>query len=119
MRSRRLAQMVQGNFPKEIIDMENQDVTESTSDCKKISSSKGDMIIAIELHSILKELKTITQKLKDDKDDEGKSLDWKFAAMVIDRLCMVIFAFATFLSAILILFTSKNILKKSDPSFYF
>lgn len=80
--------------------------------------SKGDTLRK-SLGSILKELRTITQKLKEDEDDEGKALDWKFAAMVIDRLCMVVFAVATLLSAILILFTSKNIFKPSDPSFSF
>lgn len=67
------------------------------------------------LNSILKEIRQITQKLREDEDDEAKSLNWKFAAMVIDRLCMVIFTVATFLSAVLILFTSKNIFKPSNP----
>ena len=67
------------------------------------------------LGSILKEIRLITQKLKDDEEDETKSLNWKFAAMVIDRLCLVFFSIATVLSTILILFTSKNIFKPSDP----
>lgn len=67
------------------------------------------------LSSILKEIRLITQKLKDDEEDETKSLNWKFAAMVIDRLCLVFFSIATVLSTILILFTSKNIFKPSDP----
>lgn len=79
---------------------------------------KNDMLRKC-LSSILKELRMITAKLKEDEDDEGKALDWKFAAMVIDRLCMVVFAVATLLSAILILFTSKNIFKPSDPSQYY
>lgn len=68
------------------------------------------------LTSILKEIRVITQKLKDDEEDEGRSLNWKFAAMVIDRLCLVVLSTATILSAVLILFTSKNIFKPSDPS---
>ena len=71
------------------------------------------------LTAILKELRSITQKLKEDEDDEGKALDWKFAAMVIDRLCMVVFTVATLLSTVLILFTSKNIFKPSDPSHFY
>jgi len=61
------------------------------------------------LNMILKELQTITSKLK--KEDEEKSLDWKFAAMVIDRLCLVIFSLATFISTALTVFTSKNFFK--------
>ncbi|CAF0709115.1 unnamed protein product [Brachionus calyciflorus] len=67
------------------------------------------------LGAILKEIRVITQKLKDDEEDETKSLNWKFAAMVIDRLCLVVFSIATVLSTVLILFTSKNIFKPSDP----
>lgn len=65
------------------------------------------------LNSILRELRVITNKLKEDEEEEEKSLNWKFAAMVIDRLCMVFFAFATFFSFVLILLTSKNFFKLS------
>lgn len=77
--------------------------------------SKNEMMRKC-MQSILKELRAITEKLREDEDDEEKGLEWKFAAMVIDRLCMIVFAVATLLSAILILFTSKNIFKPSDPS---
>lgn len=63
------------------------------------------------LGAILKELKVMTQKIDDDDADEEKILNWKFAAMVIDRLCMVIFSVATFLSTVIILFTSSNFFK--------
>lgn len=63
------------------------------------------------LHAILKELKQMTKKIKDDDEDTEKELNWKFAAMVIDRLCMYIFAIATFFSTTLILLTSKNFFK--------
>jgi nicotinic acetylcholine receptor len=67
------------------------------------------------LNAILKELRCMTQKLKDDEEEEEQSLNWKFAAMVIDRLCMYFFAIATFISTALILFTSSNLYKSSDP----
>ena len=50
------------------------------------------------LMRILKELEILTSKTKQDLDDEHKKLNWKFAAMVIDRLCMILFALATFVS---------------------
>lgn len=80
------------------------------------NDNKGDInSVRKNLSSILKEIRLITQKLKDDEEDEAKSLNWKFAAMVIDRLCLVVFSFATIFSTIFILFTSKNIFKPSDP----
>lgn len=78
--------------------------------------NKGDInSVRKNLNSILKEIRMITQKLKDDEEDEEKSLNWKFAAMVIDRLCLVFFSIATVFSTVVILFTSKNIFKPSDP----
>ena len=85
------------------------------------------------LNHILRELKVITAKIKEEEEHERNSLNWKFAAMVIgksgphdrdleplvlshscnthfvsDRLCMVFFAIATFFSFVIILLTSKN-----------
>lgn len=67
------------------------------------------------LHLILKEMRLINSKLKREEGDEESSLDWKFAAMVIDRLCMILFIVATILSNALIL-SSKNFFKSSNPS---
>lgn len=61
--------------------------------------------------SILKELSKLTQKIKDDDDDEAKELNWKFAAMVIDRLCMIFFIVSTFGCTVGILLTSPNFFK--------
>lgn len=63
------------------------------------------------LNMILRELQLITRKLKADEEDEQKSLDWKFAAMVIDRLCFVCFSLATFISTVVILLTANNFFK--------
>ena len=73
------------------------------------------ILVKRSLNMILKELRSITQKIKDDEDYEAISLSWKFSAMVIDRLCMLFFAFATFISTAGILFTSPNLYKSSDP----
>lgn len=102
---------------------ENSNLSQSGAENLNESSflnNKTDVnLLRKNLGAILKEIRLITQKLKDDEDDESKSLNWKFAAMVIDRLCMVTFSFATLISTILILFTSENIFKPSDPSLIF
>ena len=74
-------------------------------------TKQNDESFSQNLNMILKELQTITNKIKNDEDDEEMSLDWKFAAMVIDRLCLVIFTFATFMSTALTVITSKNFFK--------
>ena len=60
------------------------------------------------INLILEELKFITRKIKTDQQEDDKSQDWKFTAMVIDRFCLVIFVLATFISTAAILLTSKN-----------
>ena len=98
---------------------ENSGLSQSTFDYSVdgvFSSNKNDISsLRRSLNAILKELRSMTQKLKDDEEEEEQSLNWKFAAMVIDRLCMYFFAIATFISTALILFTSSNLYKSSDP----
>lgn len=50
------------------------------------------------LDKILKEIEVLTNKVRQDVDEDHRRLNWKFAAMVIDRLCMILFAIATFTS---------------------
>lgn len=73
--------------------------------------SRDPNLVKRNLGAILKELKVLTQKIDDDEADEERILNWKFAAMVIDRLCMIFFSAATFLSTVIILLTSKNFFK--------
>ena len=83
---------------------------------KLFSDNRNEMfLLKFAIESVLKELKTITQKLRDDQLEEEESLDWKFAAMVIDRICMYFFAIATFFSTSIILLTSPNLYRSSDP----
>jgi nicotinic acetylcholine receptor, invertebrate len=83
---------------------------------KIFSENRNEMyLLKFAIESVLKELKSITQKLRDDQLEEEESLDWKFAAMVIDRICMYFFAIATFFSTSIILLTSPNLYRSSDP----
>lgn len=63
-----------------------------------------------ELMAILKEIQKITRKYKADEDDEEVKGDWKFAAMVIDRLCLIICGLFTILSTIIILASAPHLL---------
>lgn len=63
-----------------------------------------------ELTLILKELRTITDKMK--KEDEASEVtnDWKFAAMVVDRLCLIVFTLFTVIATIAVLFSAPHII---------
>jgi len=45
------------------------------------------------LTAILAELRLLTMKVKEDARDKRVSCEWKFVAMVIDRLCFSVFTF--------------------------
>ena len=49
-------------------------------------------VLRAELLAILNELRWMTNKLKDDAEEGSATSDWKFVAMVIDRLCFWVFA---------------------------
>ena len=51
-----------------------------------------------ELNLILKEIKVITDKLRGDDESAEVEADWKFAAMVLDRLCLVFFTAFTIIA---------------------
>ena len=62
-----------------------------------------------ELLGILNELRFITHKLKADNENQDEINDWKFAAMVIDRLCFWIFTLYLVITTIAIFFNAPHI----------
>lgn len=63
-----------------------------------------------ELLAILSELRYITKKIKDDLESEEETNDWKFAAMVVDRLCFWIFSLYL-VGATIAIFTAPSLHK--------
>lgn len=62
-----------------------------------------------ELQCILKELKFITNKMKLQEEEDEIISDWKFAAMVIDRFCLIIFTAFTVITTIAVLCSAPHI----------
>ncbi|XP_076334170.1 neuronal acetylcholine receptor subunit alpha-7-like isoform X2 [Tachypleus tridentatus] len=52
-----------------------------------------------ELNSILKELRFITNRMKQDDQANDIIAEWKFAAMVIDRICLITFSLFAIISS--------------------
>lgn len=63
-----------------------------------------------ELQSILKELKFITNRMKIRDEEEEIIMDWKFAAMVIDRFCLITFTAFTIITTIAVLLSAPHII---------
>lgn len=63
-----------------------------------------------ELAGILKELRVITDKIRHDDEDQLINNDWKFAAMVVDRICLILFTLFTIIATIAVLFSAPHII---------
>jgi len=67
-------------------------------------------IIRSELRTIISQLANLTNHIWQQEKYDNESQDWKFAAMVIDRLCLILF------TIIMAIFTINTFL--SIPNFY-
>uniref|UniRef100_A0AAU6PBH4 Nicotinic acetylcholine receptor alpha7 n=1 Tax=Protohermes xanthodes TaxID=1452977 RepID=A0AAU6PBH4_9NEOP len=63
-----------------------------------------------ELTLILKEIRFITDQLRKEDDTSDITKDWKFAAMVVDRLCLIIFTLFTIIATLAVLFSAPHII---------
>ncbi|XP_055713776.1 neuronal acetylcholine receptor subunit alpha-7 isoform X1 [Phlebotomus papatasi] len=61
-----------------------------------------------ELALILKELRWITDQLRKEDENSDVTRDWKFAAMVVDRLCLIIFTLFTLIATLAVLFSAPH-----------
>jgi len=63
-----------------------------------------------ELGLILKEIRVITEKIKEEDDSSGIESDWRFAAMVLDRLCLLFFTVFTILATVAVLWAAPHVI---------
>ncbi|XP_015127141.1 neuronal acetylcholine receptor subunit alpha-7 [Diachasma alloeum] len=63
-----------------------------------------------ELQTILKELQFITKRMKKAEVEAEIISDWKFAAMVVDRLCLILFTMFTVIATIAVLLSAPHII---------
>jgi hypothetical protein len=64
-----------------------------------------------EMRTVIAELRYLTDHVKKEEEEDDISQDWKFSAMVIDRLCLVLFSLMTPVLSYLTLFSSPNFFK--------
>ncbi|CAG9764300.1 unnamed protein product [Ceutorhynchus assimilis] len=75
-----------------------------------VSSQHNLLSQEYELAMILKEIRFITDQMR--KEDEAHTItrDWQFAAMVVDRLCLIIFTLFTIIATLAVLFSAPHII---------
>ncbi|KAH8039862.1 hypothetical protein HPB51_009118 [Rhipicephalus microplus] len=62
-----------------------------------------------ELNLILRELRFITSRMRKDEQEREVVGEWKFAAMVVDRCCLIIFSLFTIISTCACLFSAPHL----------
>jgi len=65
---------------------------------------------ARELQLILRELRVVTDRLRQEEDEAVVTNDWKFAAMVVDRLCLIVFTLFTVVATVAVLLSAPHII---------
>ena len=58
----------------------------------------------------LKTFETFEFQLKDDEEAAAIEADWKFAAMVIDRLCLIVYTLFTIIASLTVLWTAPHVI---------
>jgi hypothetical protein len=64
-----------------------------------------------EMRTIISELRSLTDHVKKEEGEDDTSQDWKFSAMVIDRLCLVVFTVMTSIFSYVTLLSAPNFFK--------
>lgn len=65
---------------------------------------------ARELQLILQEVRYITDFMRKQQEDQEVINDWKYAAMVVDRFCLIVFTFFTLVATIAVLYSAPHII---------
>ncbi|GIY27606.1 hypothetical protein CDAR_209291 [Caerostris darwini] len=63
-----------------------------------------------ELAAILREIRFITKRMRDDDATQDLISEWKFAGMVVDRLCFILFTAFTVISTCVCLFSAPHLM---------
>jgi nicotinic acetylcholine receptor len=64
-----------------------------------------------EMRTIISELRFLTDHVRKEEEEDDVSQDWRFSAMVIDRLCLIVFSLMTSTFSYLTLFSAPNFFK--------
>lgn len=63
-----------------------------------------------ELAAILREIRFITQRMRDDDAMQDIISEWKYAGMVVDRICLILFTAFTILSTCVCLLSAPHLM---------
>ncbi|KAK2811556.1 hypothetical protein Q5P01_000198 [Channa striata] len=82
------------------------------------AGAAGRSALEVELNQILEEVRYIGRRFREQDEEETVCSEWKFAAAVIDRLCLVAFSLFTILCTIGILMSAPNFVEAISKDFF-
>ncbi|XP_051756814.1 neuronal acetylcholine receptor subunit alpha-7a [Ctenopharyngodon idella] len=91
-----------------------EDVLLPGAQASSVSSGPGET----DLSKILDEVRYIAKRFRDQDEEETLCNEWKFAASVIDRLCLMAFSLFTILCTIGILMSAPNFVEAISKDFF-
>lgn len=85
--------------------------SESPERCGTLSELyKGIQKACTELHDIALHMKAIRSRMEEEEKNAQAENDWRFAAMVVDRMCLFIFTCFIIVSTCAIMFSSPHLI---------
>ncbi|XP_031589118.2 neuronal acetylcholine receptor subunit alpha-7 [Oreochromis aureus] len=84
----------------------------------RAGGAAGSSALETELNQILEEVRYIAGRFRGQDEEETVCSEWKFAAAVIDRLCLVAFSLFTILCTIGILMSAPNFVEAISKDFF-
>ena len=72
-----------------------------------------------DLQAITRELRFITSRMKKREEESDMIADWKFAAMVVDRICLIIFTLFTIIATLAVLYSAPHIIVLWAGNFFY
>uniref|UniRef100_A0A0N5AFW2 Acetylcholine receptor subunit alpha-type acr-16 n=1 Tax=Syphacia muris TaxID=451379 RepID=A0A0N5AFW2_9BILA len=79
------------------------------NDTENVSMDNPKGLEIILLRRVYSEVKEITERMKDEEENEKLQNDWKFAAVVVDRACLICFSIFITISACGIIFSAPHL----------
>lgn len=80
-------------------------------DTNEVLPPRDMRVFRSEMRTIISELRFLTGHIKKEEEEDDISQDWRFSAMVIDRLCLIIFTLMTSTFSYVTLFSAPNFFK--------
>ena len=78
--------------------------------CCSTMGKNVTMDISKEVKQILKELRFVTRRMREKDQDDLVISDWKFAAMVIDRFCLLGLTLYTILTTFILFLSAPHVI---------